>query len=36
MHNLAKQLGRIYRLQLAHLNIIVVTDPAETLRLTSR
>ena len=36
VHAYAKQLGRIFRLRMAHLHIVIVTDAAEALRLTSR
>lgn len=36
LHAYAKKLGRIFRLRVVHWHFVVVTDPAEALRLTSR
>jgi len=36
VHELAKKYGPIYRIRFLHLNILIVTDPAEAVRLCSR
>lgn len=36
LHAYAKQLGSVFRLRLAHWHLVVVSDPAEALRLLSR
>lgn len=36
LHDIAKKLGRIYRLRLAWLQVIIVTDPVEAARLCTR